>query len=178
MPISLILTPFDHFQIRPTFAVTPNLILESCRIQLFLLNIFQVQKKTHYIKIWMGWSAKSCRVWRIFKNFEYILFKYFPIQIFVCIIFVSFFCTNIFGYLFVLFFYSYYCIVAKSCQKSPKVDKRYKKLPKCAKSCNNLPKFAKSCNNLPKFAKSCQKLQKVVKSCQKVPKVAKSCKKL
>ena len=45
MPISLILTPFDHFQIRPTFAVTPNLILESCRIQLFLLNIFQVQKK-------------------------------------------------------------------------------------------------------------------------------------
>ena len=104
MPISLILTPFDHFQIRPTFAVTPNLILESCRIQLFLLNIFQVQKKTHYIKIWMGWSAKSCRVWRIFKNFEYILFKYFPIQIIVCIIFVSYFCTNIFGYLFVLFF--------------------------------------------------------------------------
>ena len=30
MPISLILTPFDHFQIRPTFAVTPNLILEPC----------------------------------------------------------------------------------------------------------------------------------------------------
>ena len=33
MPISLILTPFDHFQIRPTFAVTPNLILEPCHIQ-------------------------------------------------------------------------------------------------------------------------------------------------
>ena len=30
MPISLILTPFDHFQIRLTFAVTPNLILEPC----------------------------------------------------------------------------------------------------------------------------------------------------
>ena len=106
--LTYVLTPFDHIQIRPTFAVTPNLILESCRIQLFLLNIFQVQKKTHYIKIWMGWSAKSCRVWRIFKNFEYILFKYFPIQIFFCIIFVSFFCTNIFGYSFVLFFIRIY----------------------------------------------------------------------
>ena len=30
MPISLILTPFDYFQIRPSFAVTPNLILEPC----------------------------------------------------------------------------------------------------------------------------------------------------
>ena len=30
MPISLTLTPFDHFQIRLTFAVTPNLILEPC----------------------------------------------------------------------------------------------------------------------------------------------------
>ena len=29
-PISLILTPFDYFQIRPTFAVTPNLILQPC----------------------------------------------------------------------------------------------------------------------------------------------------
>ena len=33
MPISLILTPFDYFQIRPTFAVTPNLILEPCPMQ-------------------------------------------------------------------------------------------------------------------------------------------------
>ena len=33
MPISLILTPFDHFQIRLTFAVTPNLILEPCHMQ-------------------------------------------------------------------------------------------------------------------------------------------------
>ena len=33
MPFSLILTPFDHFQIRPTFAVTPNLILEPRRKQ-------------------------------------------------------------------------------------------------------------------------------------------------
>ena len=32
MPISLILTTFDYFQIRPTFAVTPNLILEPCRM--------------------------------------------------------------------------------------------------------------------------------------------------
>ena len=32
MPISLILTPFDHFQIRLTFAVTPNLILEPCHM--------------------------------------------------------------------------------------------------------------------------------------------------
>ena len=28
MPISLILTQFDYFQIPPSFAVTPNLILE------------------------------------------------------------------------------------------------------------------------------------------------------
>jgi len=32
MPISLISTPFDSFQVRPTFAVTPNLILEPCLI--------------------------------------------------------------------------------------------------------------------------------------------------
>ena len=32
MSISLILTPFDHFHICPTFAVTPNLILEPCHI--------------------------------------------------------------------------------------------------------------------------------------------------
>ena len=32
MPISLILTPFDYFQIRPSFAVTPNLILEPCHM--------------------------------------------------------------------------------------------------------------------------------------------------
>ena len=30
IPISLILTPVDHFQICLTFAVTPNLILEPC----------------------------------------------------------------------------------------------------------------------------------------------------
>ena len=30
MPISPISTPFDYFQIRPSFAVTPNLILEPC----------------------------------------------------------------------------------------------------------------------------------------------------
>ena len=30
MPISLILTSFDYFQIRPSFAVTFNLILEPC----------------------------------------------------------------------------------------------------------------------------------------------------
>ena len=33
MPISLILTSFDYFQIRPSFTVTPNLILEPCHIQ-------------------------------------------------------------------------------------------------------------------------------------------------
>ena len=37
MPISLILTPFDHYQIRLTFAVTPNLILEPCLKQLYHL---------------------------------------------------------------------------------------------------------------------------------------------
>ena len=31
MPISLISTPFDHFQLRLTLAVNPNLILEPCR---------------------------------------------------------------------------------------------------------------------------------------------------
>ena len=35
MPISLILTPFDYFQIHPSFAVTPSLILEPCPIELF-----------------------------------------------------------------------------------------------------------------------------------------------
>ena len=30
MPISLISTPFDHFQLRLTLAVNPNLILEPC----------------------------------------------------------------------------------------------------------------------------------------------------
>ena len=42
MPISLILTPFDHFQIRPTFAVTPNLILEPCLKTLALANIIEL----------------------------------------------------------------------------------------------------------------------------------------
>ena len=32
MAISLILIPFDHFQICLTFAVTPNLILEPCHM--------------------------------------------------------------------------------------------------------------------------------------------------
>ena len=32
MPFSLNLTPFDHFQMCPTFAVTPNLILEPCHM--------------------------------------------------------------------------------------------------------------------------------------------------
>ena len=40
MPISLILTPFDHFQICPTFAVTPNLILEPCPMFIFLFSSF------------------------------------------------------------------------------------------------------------------------------------------
>ena len=33
MPISLILTPFDRFQICPTYAVHPNPILQPCRTQ-------------------------------------------------------------------------------------------------------------------------------------------------
>ena len=40
MPISLILTPFDHFQIRPTFAVTPNLILEPCLMPVVLFETY------------------------------------------------------------------------------------------------------------------------------------------
>ena len=50
MPISLILTQFDYFQIPPSFAVTPNLILEPCRIELLgqLKNeIFQVCHNDH-----------------------------------------------------------------------------------------------------------------------------------
>ena len=40
MPISLILTPFDYFQIRPTFEVTPNLIIEPCPMKrLFSLHV-------------------------------------------------------------------------------------------------------------------------------------------
>ena len=40
VPISLILTPFDHFQIRLTFAVTPNLILEPCHIFICDISYF------------------------------------------------------------------------------------------------------------------------------------------
>ena len=51
MPISLILTPFDYFQIRPSFAVNPNLILEPCHKQfsavldtvMFLPNTYKSQ---------------------------------------------------------------------------------------------------------------------------------------
>ena len=54
MPISLILTPFDHFQIRPTFAVTPirlNLILEPCLIEIgvTLATIYSSDSKS---RIW------------------------------------------------------------------------------------------------------------------------------
>ena len=58
MPISLILTPFDHFQIRPTFAVTPNLILEPC-----LSTVFNLENKN-------GKNPKHCfrRLWIIPRN--------------------------------------------------------------------------------------------------------------
>ena len=47
MPISLILTPFDYFQIRPSFAVTPNLILEPChRLVVPTLSTLWWQLKT------------------------------------------------------------------------------------------------------------------------------------
>ena len=36
MPISQFSTPFDHFQILPTLAVIPNLILEPCHIFILL----------------------------------------------------------------------------------------------------------------------------------------------
>ena len=46
------------------------------------------------------------RVWRIFGYSN--IFEYFPVRIFVRIIFVSFFYANIFGYSFVLFFWYEY----------------------------------------------------------------------
>ena len=42
MPISLILTPFDHFQIRLTFAVTPNPILEPCHMQFEYIQVLDI----------------------------------------------------------------------------------------------------------------------------------------
>ena len=45
MPISLILTPFDHFQICPTFAVTPNFILEPC-LKLFFCIMGAINQVT------------------------------------------------------------------------------------------------------------------------------------
>ena len=39
MPISLVLTPFDYFQIHPSFAVTPNLILEPCHMGVVLVSV-------------------------------------------------------------------------------------------------------------------------------------------
>ena len=40
MPISPILTPFDCFQIRPSFAVTPNLILEPCHTYIAMIAMY------------------------------------------------------------------------------------------------------------------------------------------
>ena len=51
MPISLSLTPFDYFQIRPTFAVTPNLILEPCRIYILWFQPRQPGSK--------GWGGQG-----------------------------------------------------------------------------------------------------------------------
>ena len=51
VPISLILTPFDHFQIRLTFAVTPNLILEPCLILIFIFILISIRAQIHCIKI-------------------------------------------------------------------------------------------------------------------------------
>ena len=48
MPISLISTPFDHFQLRLTLAVNPNLILEPCHIQSTLyIQIFHFAFKSN-----------------------------------------------------------------------------------------------------------------------------------
>ena len=47
MPISLILTPFDYFQIHLSFAVTPNLILEPCLIN---FSIDLLLKQMHYVE--------------------------------------------------------------------------------------------------------------------------------
>jgi len=49
MPISLILTPFDYFQIHPSFAVTPNLILEPCHIDILICHVSQ----TMMIILWI-----------------------------------------------------------------------------------------------------------------------------
>ena len=52
MPISLILTQFDYFQIPPSFAVTPNLILEPCHIWMKMnlnMNIEHVEMSENEI---------------------------------------------------------------------------------------------------------------------------------
>ena len=66
MPISLILTPFDHFQIRLTFAVTPNLILEPCLRQVPCLTFPKASEE--------GNLTSGDPVWGKSPN----LFRHFP----------------------------------------------------------------------------------------------------
>ena len=62
MPISLILTPFDYFQIHPSFAVTPNLILEPCLNLTSLTSVPIASVSVGAAKQWW-WSGNES--WRV-----------------------------------------------------------------------------------------------------------------
>ena len=62
MPISQFSTPFDHFQILPTLAVNPNLILEPCHIL--------------YFKFWYLLQNLTFH-WKDFKRIEKVWMSYF-----------------------------------------------------------------------------------------------------
>ena len=67
MPISLILTPFDYFQIRPSFGVTPNLILEPCLKllkQSKLCCMWQIYNVWQGSRMRLGVTAKVRRIWK------------------------------------------------------------------------------------------------------------------
>ena len=65
--IFCILTPFDHFQIRPTFAVTPNLILEPC----FGL----VKKGCDQHILFLDWKSRLDLVWFWFPNADNLFWR-------------------------------------------------------------------------------------------------------
>ena len=67
MPFSLNLTPFDHFQMCPTFAVTPNLILEPCLASFHKTDHNQDEMKKKIIGNMI--NSRGANVIRIMKYF-------------------------------------------------------------------------------------------------------------
>ena len=75
MPISLILTQYDHFQILPTLAVNPNLILEPCHKQdNFTLVAFWACKIARSL-MKVNLLEKSDKGNPLFKRYHYYLLQ-------------------------------------------------------------------------------------------------------